>query len=72
MAKKTTTKKKVSGARIEPKKNNQGKINYKIIGRNGKLLADVRQGFERKAGMVKNIESLKKFFAGEFKVLDID
>lgn len=47
--------KKVTGARVEYWKNAKGEINYRIIGRNGKILAGIVQGFTRKAGVVKNI-----------------
>lgn len=54
--------KKVTGARVEYWKNKKGEFNYRIIGKNGKLLASINQGFKRKAGMAKNIQALANFF----------
>lgn len=54
--------KKVTGARVEYWKNKKGVINYHVIGSNGKILAEVKQGFSRRAGMEKNINAMRNFF----------
>lgn len=55
-------KQKLPAPRIEFKKNKRGEFNFKIIGRNGKVLIDNKQGYKRKAGMLKNIGALHSFF----------
>jgi uncharacterized protein YegP (UPF0339 family) len=40
---------------IEYWKNSKGEFNYHIIGQNGRILAEIKQGFTRKANMIKNI-----------------
>jgi len=57
--------KKVTGARVEYWKNKKGEYNYRIIGKTGKLLAGVVQGFKRKAGVFKNVKALTAFFGNE-------
>jgi uncharacterized protein YegP (UPF0339 family) len=53
---------KLTGPRVEYKKNKKGELNFRIIGRNGKILIDNKQGYKRKAGLVKNIKALEVFF----------
>lgn len=48
--------------KIEFWKNKKGLFNYHIKGRNGQVLAEIKQGFTRKAGMMKNIQALERCF----------
>jgi uncharacterized protein YegP (UPF0339 family) len=53
---------KPTGARVEYWKNKKGEFNYRLIGRNGRIIASVNQGFKRRAGIEKNLHSLDVFF----------
>lgn len=55
-------KQKVTGARVEYWKNKKGEFNYHIVGRNGRVLAQVTQGFKTKRGLTKNISALADYF----------
>ncbi len=64
-----TTNKQVP--RIEYWKNAQGKFNYRIIGKNGRKLVSVNQGFERSGdeagtqGMTHNIKAVAEALTGQ-------
>jgi uncharacterized protein YegP (UPF0339 family) len=51
---------------IEYWKNKKGLFNYHIKGKNGQILAEIKQGFTRKANLIKNI---KATYTALFKAL---
>lgn len=52
-------------AKIIIRKKKNGLFDYKLIGKNGELLYDTRQGFETKGGVKKNIRAVAEYYCGD-------
>lgn len=55
-------KQKASGARIEMWRNKKKEFNFRIIGKNGRVIVSANQGYRRKGAALKAIESLNNYF----------
>ena len=56
-------KKFTRSPRIEVTRNRKSEYNYKLIGKNGKVLVHCNQGFKRKQALFRNIEAVSKSFS---------
>jgi len=65
--------KKLKAPRIEWWRNKQQKFNYRLIGKNGRVLMQNTQGYERKASMQKNLQAVILFFLnGKYAVEQVE
>lgn len=63
--------KKLKAPRIEFWRNKKSEFNYRLIGRNGRVLMQNTQGYKRKAGMDKNLKAVGQFFGAKFDVVEV-